>query len=124
MTKRQNRDASVSDWGRELLDLCCDARLLIFNVRTPGDELGVFTRLANGGCNIINYVVGSPAIWQAATHLEVIINDTRYCMMGGDSEHKPLRLQFSINCTFVEPQHIVVTKKFLLRFKYDKSRVE
>jgi hypothetical protein len=30
----------------------------------------------------------------------------------------------NIDCTFVKPQHIVVTKKFLLRFKYDKSKVE
>ncbi len=28
---RQNRDASVGDWGRELLDLCYDTRLLILN---------------------------------------------------------------------------------------------
>ncbi len=40
MTKRQNRDASVSDWARELLDLCCDAGLLILNGRTSGDKLG------------------------------------------------------------------------------------
>jgi hypothetical protein len=31
VTKRHNRDASVSGWGRELLDLCCDVGLLIFN---------------------------------------------------------------------------------------------
>ncbi len=30
----------------------------------------------------------------------------------------------SIDCTFVEPQHIIVIKKFLPRFKYDKSKVE
>jgi hypothetical protein len=30
----------------------------------------------------------------------------------------------SIDCTFVEPQHIVVIKKFLPRFKYDKSKVK
>jgi hypothetical protein len=30
----------------------------------------------------------------------------------------------SIDCTFIEPQHTVVTKKFLPRFKYDKSKVE
>jgi hypothetical protein len=30
----------------------------------------------------------------------------------------------SINCSFIEPQHTVVTKKFLPRFKYDKSKVE
>jgi hypothetical protein len=38
--KRQNRDANVSGWGRELLDLCYDIGSLIFNGRTPGDELG------------------------------------------------------------------------------------
>jgi hypothetical protein len=44
--------------------------------------------------------------------------------MKGDSDHRPLCLQLSINCIFVEPQHIVVTKNFLSRFKYDKSKVE
>ncbi len=98
--------------------------LFILNGRTSGDKLGEFICLANGGCNIVDYIVGSLAIWQAATHLEVIIDDTHYCVMGGNSDHKPLRLRLSINCTFVEPQHIAVTKKFLLRFKYDKSKVE
>jgi hypothetical protein len=44
--------------------------------------------------------------------------------MRGDSNHRPLRLWLSIDYTFVEPQHITVTKKLLLRFKYDKSKVE
>jgi hypothetical protein len=124
VTKRQNRDANVSGWGRKLLDLCCDAGLLILNGRTPSDKLGEFTCLANGGRSTVDYIVGSPAIWQVTTHYEVIIDDTRYCAMGGNSDHRSLRLRLSINCTFVEPQHIAVTKKFLPRFKYDKSKVE
>jgi hypothetical protein len=45
--------------------------------------------------------------------------------MGGDSDHKPLRLRLNIDCSFVEPQHTVVTKKFFSpRFNYDKSKVE
>jgi hypothetical protein len=44
--------------------------------------------------------------------------------MGGDSNHRPLCLRLSIDYTFVKPQHIVVTIFFLLRFKYDKSKVE
>jgi hypothetical protein len=44
--------------------------------------------------------------------------------MGGDSNHRPLRLELNINYTFVEPQHIIVIKKILPRFKYDKSKVE
>ncbi len=44
--------------------------------------------------------------------------------MGENSDHKPLRLRLSIDCSFVEPRHMVITKKFLPRFKYDKSKVE
>jgi hypothetical protein len=81
--------------------------------------------LANGGRNTIDYIFGSPAVWQAATHLEVIINDTHYRAMGGDFNHRPLRLRLNIDCSFVEPQHTMVTKKFFLpRFNYDKSKVE
>ncbi len=80
--------------------------------------------MANGGSNTVDYIIGSLAIRQAVTHLEVIIDDTRYCAVGGDSNHRPVRLQLSINCTFIKPQHTTVTKKFLPRFKYDKSKVE
>jgi hypothetical protein len=98
--------------------------LFIFNGWTPSDESWEFTCLANGGHNIIDYIVGSPLIWQTATHFEAIIDDTRYCAMGGDSDHRPLRLRLNIDYTFVVPQHTVVTQKFLPRFKYDKSKVE
>jgi len=80
--------------------------------------------LANGGRDTFDYIVGSPVVWQVTTHLEVIIDDTHYYAMGGDSDHRPFRLQSSINYSFVEPQHIIVTKKFLPRFKYDESKVE
>jgi hypothetical protein len=80
--------------------------------------------LANGGRSTIDYIIGSPTVWQATTHLEVIIDDTHYYAMGGDSDHRPLRLRLSFDCSFVEPQHTVVTKKFLPRFKYEKSKVE
>jgi hypothetical protein len=53
----------------------------------------------------------------------VIIDDTHYYAMGGDSDHKSLHLRLSIDYSFIEPQHIVVTKKFLPRFKYDKLKV-
>jgi hypothetical protein len=48
-----------------------------------GGKSREFTCLANGGHNIIDYIVGSPAIWQATTHFEVIIDDTRYSAVGG-----------------------------------------
>ncbi len=120
VAKQQNCDVNVGGWGCKFLDLCCDARLFIFNGRTPGDELGEFICLANGGRSIVDYIVSSPLVWQVVTHFEVIIDDAPYCVMGGDSNHRPL----SIDCSFVEPQHMVITKKFLPKFKYDKSKVE
>jgi hypothetical protein len=92
VAKRQNRNTSVGGWGRELLDLCCDAGLLILNGRTLSDELREFICLENGGHNIIDYIVGSLAIWQATTHFEVIIDDTRYCAVVGNSDHRSLCL--------------------------------
>jgi hypothetical protein len=80
--------------------------------------------LGKWGAKHYRLYVNSPTVWQAATHLKVIIDDTRYYAMGGDSDHKPLRLWLSINCNFVEPQHTVVTKKKSPTFKYDKSKVE
>jgi hypothetical protein len=58
---------------------------------------------SNGGRSAVDYIVGLPVVWQAATHLEVIIDDTRYRAMGGDSDHRPLRLRLNIDCSFVEP---------------------
>jgi hypothetical protein len=69
--------------------------------------------LTNGRHSIIDYIVGSLAIWQVVTHLKVIIDDTRYWAMGGNSDHMSLHLRLNF-----------VTKKILPRFKYDKSKVE
>ncbi len=41
----------------ELLDLCYDVGLLILNGQTPSDESREFTYLANGGCNIVDYIL-------------------------------------------------------------------
>jgi hypothetical protein len=93
-------------------------------VNSETQNSGEFTCLANGGWSTVDYIVGSPVVWQAVTHFEVIIDDTHYCAMGGDSDHRSLRLRLSINYSFVKPQHMVVTKKFFPKFKYDKSKVK
>jgi hypothetical protein len=98
--------------------------LLILNGRTPGDESGELTCLTNEGRITINYIIGSHVVWQVATHLEVIIDDTRYCTMGGDFDHRLLHLWLSIDCNFVELEHTVITKKFLPMIKYDKSKTK
>ncbi len=89
VAKRQNRDANVGGWGHKLLDLCCDTRLLILNGQMPSDKSRGFACLTNGGRGIVDYIVDSPAIWQVTTHLKVITNDTCYCAIGGDFDHRP-----------------------------------
>jgi hypothetical protein len=115
---------NVGGWGYELKDLCCDTGLLILNSWTPNEESREFTCLANGGRSTIDYIVGSLVVWQAATHFEVIIDDTCYCTVARDSDDKSLRLWLNIDCSFIDPQHTIETKKFLRRFKYDKSKAE
>jgi hypothetical protein len=90
----------------------------------PSDESREFTCLANGGHNIVDYIVGSPTVWQIATHFQVIIDDTRYYAVGGDFNHRSLLLWLNINCSFLEPQHTIKTKKLLPKFKYDKSKAK
>jgi hypothetical protein len=80
--------------------------------------------LANGGHNTIDYIVGSLAVWQAATHFEVIIDNTHCCTVGGDFNHKSLRLQLNIDCSFVELQHTIETNFFCLGLNMTKSKVE
>jgi hypothetical protein len=63
VTKRQNRDANVGGWGCEVLDLCYDVGLFIFNDCTPGDESGEFICLENEGRNTVDYIVSSLTIW-------------------------------------------------------------
>jgi hypothetical protein len=76
----------------------------------PGDKSGEFSCLANGGHNIVDYIVDSLVIWQVATHFEVVINDTCYYVVGGDSDLMVLHLRLNIDYNFVEPQHMVETK--------------
>ncbi len=54
----------------------------------------------------------------------MIIDDTRYYAVGGDSHHRPLRLWLNIDRSFVELQHRVEINFFLPKFKYDKSKAE
>jgi hypothetical protein len=54
----------------------------------------------------------------------MIIDNIRYYAMGGDSDHRLLHLWLNIDCNFVEPPHTVVTKTFLHKVKYDKSKAE
>jgi hypothetical protein len=58
VAKRQNRNASIGGWGHELLDLCHDVGLFIFNGRTPSDESREFICLANGGATLSIILLG------------------------------------------------------------------
>jgi hypothetical protein len=51
--------------------------------------------------SIVDYIVGSLVVWQVATHLEVLIDDTHYCAMGVDSDHRLLCLRLNIDCSLL-----------------------
>ncbi len=75
--------------------------------------------VTNRGCSLAwqmgaqHYQLYYWITWSLAScyTLQGIIDDTRYCVVGGDFDHRPLCLRLNIDYNFVEPQHIVETKK-------------
>ena len=90
---RNSKDKSVNNFGKKLVTLCNEWNLCIMNGRTPGDEHGEITCIANGGRSIVDYAICAPQLFNFVQELYV---DDR-C----ESDHFPLVLSFKndvINC--------------------------
>jgi hypothetical protein len=86
LPERHNLDkGGLKGWHNEFLDLCCSSRLFILNGRITGDESGECTCFANGGSNLVDYMVASPALFDCATSL-VVHKCPLFCGKGCDSE--------------------------------------
>ena len=56
--------AHNNDHGNHLLELCKSTGLVIFNGRLGADKgTGEYTRVDTTGCSVIDYFVGSPALF-------------------------------------------------------------
>jgi hypothetical protein len=92
LPERHNSDkGGLKGWHNEFLDLCRSSGLFILNGRIAGDESGECTCFANGGSNLVDYMVASPALFDCATSL-VVHKCPLFCGKGCDFDHKPLSL--------------------------------
>jgi hypothetical protein len=121
LPKRHNSDkGGLKGWHNEFLDLCSSSGLFILNGRITCDESGECTGLANGGSNLVDYMVASPALFDCATSLVVHKCPLLYGK-GGDSDHRPFSLNLQLLWQHVSPT-ISDSRANICRFKYDASK--
>ncbi len=121
LPERHNLDkGGLKGWHNEFLDLCRSSGSFILNGRITGDESGECTFFANGGSNLVNYMVASPALFACATSL-VVHKCPLFCGKGCDSDHMPLSLNLQLPW-----QHVsLATSKSRVdihHFKHDASK--
>ena len=76
--------AHINDHGNHLLELCKSTGLVIFNGRLGADKgTGEYTRVDTTGCSVIDYFVGSPALFDIVSI---------FCVKPKfpESDHRPL----------------------------------
>jgi hypothetical protein len=88
--------AAPSGWYKELLGLCNATGYRILNGRVAGDLTGEYTCLANHGHNIVDYMIASPEMFEAAQHLEVLTHPAYCGSKQSESNHRPLALHFVV----------------------------
>ncbi len=119
---RQNRDvAAPSGWYKELLGLCGATGYRILNGRVAGDLTGEYTCLANHGHSTVDYMIASPEMFEAAQHLEVLI-DPAYCgNKQSESDHRPLVLRFVVQFSTSASASDNNIPSPMIRFKYNPA---
>jgi len=121
LLERHNSDkGGLKGWHNEFLDLCCFSRLFILNGKITCNESGECTCFANGGSNLVDYMVASPTLFDYATSL-VVHKCFLFYGKGCDSDHGPLSLNLQLPWQHVSSvtseSHVDIH-----RFKHDASK--
>ena len=69
--ERQSKDSVLNTRGRELLDLCSKANLIILNGRTLGDSSGKPTCFQYNGNSVVDYCIVSDKIYENILYFQV-----------------------------------------------------
>ena len=111
--------AHINDHGNHLLELCKSTGLVIFNGRLGADKgTGEYTRVDTMGCSVIDYFVGSPALF------DIVSN---FCVKPKfpESDHRPL--ECFLSSSFISKGHDMnhpSFDKWLPHVKYQWSSAE
>ncbi len=116
--------AAPSGWYKELLGLCSATSYRILNRRIVGDLTREYTCLANHGHNTIDYMIASPKMFEAAQHLEVLI-DPAYCgSKQSEYDHHPLALRFVVQFSTSTSAFDNNTPSPMIHFKYNLAFID
>ncbi len=94
--QHNSNKGGLKGWHNEFLDLCRSSGLFILNGRITGDESRECTCFANGGSNLVDYMVASPALFDCATSF-VVHKCPLFYGKGCDFDHRPLSLNLQLH---------------------------
>ena len=93
LSNRNNKDPSMNEYGRQLLDLCIETKLRVLNGRVRGDFQGHLTYIGYHGSSTVDLVLTTE---QALTR-ENIIQYLSIAPLNHLSDHKPVLLSLTAN---------------------------
>ena len=92
--QRRSKDETYNRFGISLLDLCCTHNIHVLNGRLFDDKNGEITCVANGGSNVVDYILASTTLFESFQQFKIGYEDF--------SDHFPL------NCTLLlSDQHLL-----------------
>jgi hypothetical protein len=120
LPEQHNSDkGGLKGWHNEFLDLCSSLGFFILNGKVTCDESRECTCFANGGSNLVDYMVASPALFDCATSL--VHKCPLFYGKGGDSDHRPLSLNLQLPWQHVSSA-ASESHADICRFKHDASK--
>ena len=68
---RNNMDSHVNNYGKVLVEMCCNSNCKILNGRVPGDSMGRFTSHQYGGSSTVDYGIISSDLFHDVQYFKV-----------------------------------------------------
>ncbi|ESO99838.1 hypothetical protein LOTGIDRAFT_173496 [Lottia gigantea] len=112
--QRNNKDTVINQFGKYIIDLCCDNELVILNGRKTSDMKGEFTYISANGASVIDYILSSPRLCLLISDFEVLKCDI--------SKHLPISCKIRVNSSvYLKQNNVSLCSNFVYRWKTQKS---
>ena len=113
---RKSKDTGVNSFGRKLIELCKSNGLFIVNGRTPSDQEGEITCVANRGKSVVDYCICSKSVFDFVTDMYVVDR----C----ESDHFPIVTTFSCQSEEVDEEDDEMLLEDGVRFVWKERYAE
>ncbi|KAK6196419.1 hypothetical protein SNE40_001648 [Patella caerulea] len=111
---RHNCDMKINNFGKQLLDLCCENNVIILNGRITPDTRGNFTYVSSGCASTIDYVIVSPNLFPNVSTFSILETDL--------SKHFPVFCELKL-CPNVKPI-TTNSSSHIVKYKWKPSFVD